>query len=374
MKEIGLYLHIPFCRHKCLYCDFNSYEGREQEAARYIAAMLKELELYRNKHNLKYRTVYIGGGTPTVIHYALIRVVMERLQPDLLPGAEVSMECNPGTVTEESLNAYRRMGINRLSIGLQAWQQQLLRDIGRIHDAGTFVKSFGMARKAGFDNINVDLMFALPGQTQGMWEETLRAVAELGPEHLSCYSLKLEEGTRLHAMHQQGSLTLPDEEEDRRMYHSTAEILAGYGYHQYEISNYAREGRACLHNLVYWHNEEYLGLGAGSHSKLDGRRFWNYREPERYAGCVEAGSYPVEDGESISRAEDMWETAFLALRLNEGLSEADFEERYQASVDCIYGAKINKLKVCGLLEKKNGFVRLTAKGRDLSNLVFVELM
>lgn len=374
MKEIGLYIHIPFCRRKCLYCDFNSYEGKEQEASCYTEALLKELELYQRKNPFKYQTVYIGGGTPTVIHYFLIGEIMKRLGPGLVPGAEVSMECNPGTVTQESLSYYRNVGINRLSIGLQAWQQPLLRGIGRIHDAEAFRTSFEMARKVGFDNINVDLMFSLPGQTPAMWEETLRHVSFLNPEHLSCYSLKLEEGTKLHAMHQEGMLKLPDEDEDREMYHQAAALLAQYGYHQYEISNFAKEGFECRHNLVYWHNREYLGLGAGSHSKLDGRRFWNYKELGRYIGCVDAGYFPIEDGEEINRDEDMWETVFLGLRLNEGLSVKAFEARYDVSFTHRYGPKIDKLAEQGLVELRDGFVRLTSKGRDLSNIVFVELM
>ncbi len=374
MKEIGLYIHIPFCRSKCLYCDFNSYEKREGDSPEYVRALLRELSAYQEKYGLKFKTAFIGGGTPTVINYGLIGALMEKLMPQLVEGAEVTMECNPGTVSGESLAYYRSMGINRLSIGLQAWQPELLRTLGRIHGREEFLEAYYGARKAGFHNISVDLMFALPGQTMEMWEETLMKVCSLEVDHISCYSLKLEEGTRLYELHNAGKVLLPDEDMDRDMYAKAIEILEMHGYSQYEISNFARKGMESRHNLIYWHNEEYLGIGAGSHSKLQGSRFWNCKDIARYIESLGNGELPVEDSEQPDINEDMWETIFLALRLNEGLRLSDFENRYKTDFMGKYGAAVKKLEVNGLVYLEDGRLKLTGRGRDLSNSVFIEFM
>lgn len=374
MKEIGLYVHIPFCRSKCLYCDFNSYERREKDAPEYIGAMLDELSAYRERNNFIYKSVFIGGGTPTVINCSLIGKLIERLAPDTRSGAEITMECNPGTVTEDSLNYYRSIGINRLSVGLQAWQEDLLSRIGRIHGLKDFIYTYENARKAGFDNISADLMFALPGQTMEMWEETLENVCRLGVEHISCYSLKLEEGTKLYRLHEEGKVQLPDEDTDRDMYARALDILRSFGYNQYEISNFARKGKECRHNLVYWRNEEYLGIGAGSHSKLDNRRFWNFRDIDLYISQLRKGELPVEGYEEVAASEDMWETIFLALRLNEGLDLQCFSSKYRIDFMKKYGAVVNRLSEQGLLTLYDNRLKLTGRGRDLSNSVFIEFM
>ncbi len=374
MKEIGLYIHIPFCRSKCMYCDFNSYERREGDGAAYVSALLKELALYQEKYDFLYKTVFIGGGTPTVINYSLIGSIMDKLGQYIKAGAEVSMESNPGTVTIESLKYYRSLGINRLSIGLQAWQDKLLKGLGRIHSREDFLQTYDSAREAGFENISTDLMFALPGQTSEMWGETLEQVCRLSPEHISCYSLKLEEGTRLHKLHGEGKIKLPDEELDRDMYRMAADILEHYGYTQYEISNFAMKGKECRHNLIYWNNEEYLGIGAGSHSKLESTRFWNICDIDRYMDTINHRMLPVEGQEDISTEEDMWETIFLALRLNEGLDVAGFEKSYGVDFKIRYETALKKLTAYGLVVMENGRLRLTDKGRDLSNSVFVEFM
>ncbi len=374
MKEIGLYIHIPFCRSKCLYCDFNSYERRESDASDYVAALLRELEAYQEKYSFIYKTVFIGGGTPTVINCSLIGSIMEKLAPYIKAGAEISMESNPGTVTYESLKYYRSLGINRLSIGLQAWQEELLRGLGRIHTLEDFLIAYNSAREAGFENINADLMFALPNQTLSMWKETVEKVCELGVEHISCYSLKLEEGTKLCEMHEKGKVQLPDEELDREMYQTAVDILNKHGFSQYEISNFAKINMECKHNIIYWRNEEYLGVGAGSHSKLDGRRFWNYKDIERYTSLALQGELPVEGQEELKRDEDMWETIFLALRLNEGLDIPDFEKKYGVDFQSRYGSALNKLMPHELIFMEEGRLKLTDKGRDLSNSVFIEFM
>ncbi|HYE81192.1 MAG TPA: radical SAM family heme chaperone HemW [Clostridia bacterium] len=374
MKELGLYVHIPFCRSKCLYCDFNSYERREGDAADYTAALLRELAAYQKEYNFIYKTVFIGGGTPTVINCTLIGDIMEKLTPYIKTGAEISMEANPGTVTPDSLRYYKGLGINRLSMGLQAWQEELLWGLGRIHSREDFVHSYDWARKAGFDNINVDLMFGLPKQTLEMWEETLEQVCSLGVEHVSCYSLKLEEGTRLCELHKQGRIQLPDEELDREMYRLAVDILHTHGCNRYEISNFARKGRKCRHNLIYWRNEEYLGIGAGSHSRLDGRRFWNYKDIDQYNHLTGQGKLPVEGYEKLSVDEDMWETIFLALRLDEGLDLKGFEKKYKVDFQTRYKNALNKLTAQGLVLMEADNLKLTEKGIDLSNSVFIEFL
>lgn len=374
MKELGLYIHIPFCRSKCLYCDFNSVECREAGASEYVAALLEELESYQEKQDFLYKTVFIGGGTPTVINYSLIGLIMEKIAPYIMEGAEVTIESNPGTVSYESLSYYGSLGVNRLSIGLQAWQDELLKSIGRIHSRREFLLAYEAARKAGFSNINIDLMFALPGQTMDMWQETMENVCRLKPEHISCYSLKLEEGTRLYDMHEQGKVCLPGEDMDREMYHSAIGILKAHGYKQYEISNFALENMECRHNLIYWRNQEYLGVGAGSHSKLDGRRFWNIRDIDRYTSTVRQGKLPVEGQEILSQKDEMFEDIILALRLNEGLKLSDFENKYKTDFSRRYGAAVNKLAAQGLVITEEGRLKLTDKGRDLSNSVFIEFL
>ena len=281
-----MYIHIPFCRSKCLYCDFNSFPYREDDAAAYTEALLRELCAYQERYGFIYKTVFIGGGTPTVINCMLLGKIIEELAPRVKAGAEISMESNPGTVTFDTLKYYRSLGINRLSIGLQAWQEGLLRELGRIHTQEDFLNAYYWARESGFDNISTDLIFALPNQTSGMWKETLDKVICLGVDHISCYSLILEEGTRLYELYKEGKVQLPDEELDREMYGMAVDILGCSGYRQYEISNFARKGMECKHNLIYWRNEEYLGIGAGSHSKLEGVRFWNYKDIDRYIGLL----------------------------------------------------------------------------------------
>jgi len=374
MKEIGLYIHIPFCRRKCLYCDFNSYEKREDDAEEYIAALLRELSSYQEKHDFIYKTVFIGGGTPTVINYTLIGSIIEKLAPRIKADAEITMESNPGTVTEESLRYYRSLGINRLSIGLQAWQNELLESIGRIHSLKDFLYAYNSARKVGFDNINTDLMFALPNQTLSMWKETIVNVCSLGVEHISCYSLMLEEGTKLYKMHKEGKVQLPSEDLDREMYGMAVDILDFHGYSQYEISNFARHGMECRHNLIYWENEEYLGVGAGSHSKLDGKRFWNHKDIGQYNKLITQGGLPLEGQEEISGDADMWETVFLALRLNKGLDIPAFEKKYGISFKGKYGNALKKLVGQGLVFVEDNRLKLTDRGRDLSNSVFIEFM
>jgi len=373
MKEIGLYIHIPFCKKKCLYCDFNSYIIHEED--KYIDSLCKEIKFYFKDDKYRLKTVFIGGGTPTVIKCENIGKIMDSIYPFIKKGGEITIECNPETLKKKSIREYYKMGINRLSIGLQAKQNELLKTIGRIHNYEDFLFAYSLAKAQGFENINIDLMFSLPNQTIKMWEETLINVCNLEPTHISCYSLIVEETTPLYKLVKSGELVIPSEDTDRNMYYLTEEILGYRGYKQYEISNYAKEGYECKHNLIYWKNEEYIGVGAGSHSKLGSRRFWNVNGVNEYVFKIENNKNIIEgyeDIEDINEEDDMWETIFLNLRLNEGLNTDDFFNKYGKGFMDIYGDVVMRLKSDGLLDISNKSIFLTKKGKDLANEVFIK--
>jgi oxygen-independent coproporphyrinogen-3 oxidase len=330
--------------------------------------------LYNKQHSFQFKTVFFGGGTPTFIHYKHIEAVMREIEPHIAAGAEISMECNPGTVTYESLKAYREMGINRLSIGLQAWQSELQKTLGRIHDTEQFLINLEQAKQVGFENISADLMFALPGQSLEMWLETVEKVASLGLKHISCYSLKVEEGTPFYKLYQDHKLQLPEDDLDRAMYHGAIDLLSRHGLEQYEISNFAVQGYACKHNLIYWENKEYIGIGAGSHSKLDGVRFSNFKRLEAYMEQVRHKNFPIEEKNLIAMDEDMWETIILSLRLNKGLDIQAFNHKYRVDFMDQYKAAVSKLTKNGLVVMEDHYLKLTQLGIDLSNSVFIEFL
>ncbi|MCQ1530873.1 radical SAM family heme chaperone HemW [Lutispora saccharofermentans] len=373
-KSIGLYVHIPFCQRKCIYCDFNSYDDKAIYEDAYIDALIKELKYYSDQQNYNFKTIFIGGGTPTIINPKNIAKIMKTIEKNIEKEAEITIECNPGTVDQAKIDIYKAAGINRISIGLQAWQDELLNTIGRIHKREDFLRSFSLFRSLGFNNINVDLMFSLPGQSLNMWLETLDNVCRLGAEHISCYSLIVEENTPIHSLIKSGILNAPDEDMDRDMYKAAKAVLKNYGLKQYEISNFAKEGFCCEHNLIYWKNGEYAGVGAGSHSKIDGKRFWNFSGLDEYIKNIEAGKAAVEGNEDISIREDMWETIILGLRLNSGIGISDFNAKYEINFIEEYGNALSKLIKEGLITIQDDRVRLTHKGQDLSNRVFVEFM
>lgn len=374
MKSIGLYIHIPFCKKKCLYCDFNSYDNKNLEEDAYIFALIEELKHYINKQEYEFKTVFIGGGTPTIINPGNIAKIMKSIEKSIKNDAEITIECNPGTVDKNKIDIYKSLGINRISIGLQAWQDDLLSTIGRIHKRDDFLKSFNLFRQAGFNNINVDLMFSLPGQSMEMWIETLENVCNLGVEHISCYSLIVEEGTPIYYLIESGKLQIPDEDMDREMYKAAKAVLKNYGLYQYEISNFAKEGFNCAHNLVYWSNEEYLGVGAGSHSKIDNKRFWNYSNLDDYIKSIRAGKLIVEGYENIDSKEDLWETIILGLRLNSGIIISSINKKYNIDFLKQYEKTLQQLEKEGLLQILKDRISLTDKGQDLSNRVFVQFM
>lgn len=381
MKQtLELYIHIPFCVRKCKYCDFLSAPQDEETRERYVAALIREISAHRDKGgSYEVSTVFFGGGTPSVLSAVQVRRIFEALRDsfEIGPDAEISIEVNPGTVTEEKLRAYRDCGINRISFGLQSADNEELRLLGRIHTYEEFEENFRLAREHGFDNINVDLMSAIPKQTLESLERTLSKVISLGPEHISAYSLIVEEGTPFFTLYgESGSLEseLPGEEDERQMYYRTKEILSEAGYHRYEISNYAKPGKECRHNLGYWERTEYLGLGLGSSSLIDGVRFRNTEELEFYLNNSGSPKRIQMEQVELSAQEQMEEFMFLGLRKMEGISTEDFKTYFHQDIEKVYGRQIEKLVRDGLLLRQGDRMCLSKQGIDVSNYVFAEFL
>lgn len=369
MKELELYIHIPFCVQKCRYCDFLSAPASVEERQRYVEELCRRIRWWKEAmKDRKVVSIFVGGGTPSILTEGQIRQIFQALGESfgIDPEAEITLEMNPGTDVAEKLSVYREVGINRLSIGLQSASDVELGTLGRIHTYAEFREVYEQARKAGFQNINVDLMSAIPGQTLAGYEQTLKKIAELEPEHISAYSLIIEEGTPFYERYGEGRCAeeLPDEETERAMYVRTREILESYGYHRYEISNYAKEGRECQHNLGYWGRRDYLGIGAGAATLLDHCR-WS--EPNIITdGDVWAQRQEVME---LTREEEMEEFMFLGLRRMDGISKDEFLEAFGESIDRYYRDVIDKLIQEGMLTETEMKIRLTDRGIDLSNYV-----
>lgn len=370
MKDkISLYIHIPFCVRKCLYCDFPSFSGMESIFDDYVRMLCREIdETYSDYRGMEVKSIFVGGGTPSVLPPALLGRISDKIfsRFDVDSKAEITIETNPGTLDAKKLGEMKSMYFNRLSMGLQAWQDRLLKKLGRIHTADEFETNFLQARDAGFKNINVDLMFALPAQSLDDWQETLEKVMKLRPEHISAYSLIIEEGTPFFDMFDRGELKEIDEVTDRKMYYLAKEMLSDKGYKQYEISNFAKEGFECYHNKVYWRTEEYQGFGLGAHSYAGGVRFHNTYDMKEYL----RGEGFRLDKEFLSLQEKQEEFMFMGLRMNEGVSETEFLRRFGESMDSVYGDEIKELISEELLVKKDGRLSLTDRGVDISNSVF----
>jgi oxygen-independent coproporphyrinogen-3 oxidase len=376
--ELGVYVHIPFCRSKCHYCDFVSYPGRsEEEKKGYLAALLKETDLYREQlPGLRTETLYIGGGTPTCLTggqlYALLESLGERL--GMIKGAEVTVEGNPGTLDRNKLAALKEEGCTRLSLGVQSFNQQELELMGRIHTVREVYQTVEEARETGFDNINLDLMYGLPGQEYDQWVDTLQKVLRLAPEHLSLYQLNYEEGTPFYRLLAEGTFEQFDQETARRMHEAAIDLLQDSGYQHYEISNFALPGRQSRHNIKYWRNQEYLGLGAGASGYVSGVRYTNQSGLEDYCRAVEAGSQPVETSEVIDGDLMVREAVFLGLRLLEGLNKKEFYFRYGVKIEEEFKDALNDLVSKGLLANSPERVALTREGLYLANQVFMEFL
>lgn len=375
---LELYVHIPFCARKCLYCDFLSAPAHETVRERYVEALRSEIAGRGEEHRGALVTsVFLGGGTPSLLAGAqagaLIGEIGSRFR--LAEDAEITVEINPGTVDPGKLSAYRDAGVNRLSIGLQSADDGELEAIGRIHTWERFLESYRQVRQAGFDNVNVDLMSALPGQTVDSWRRTLSRVLSLvpQPEHISAYSLILEEGTPLYDRYTKGALELPDEDEERLMYRETKRILEAEGYRRYEISNYAKEGFECVHNCGYWQRRDYLGLGIGAASMVGNVRFKNAEDLDRYLeeplGCR-------QEERALTVEEQMEEFMFLGLRLTDGVEGRAFFEVFGRTPESVYGGVIEKNIRDGLLEYGDGKKKLalTERGLDLANYVMAQFL
>lgn len=363
-KELEIYLHIPFCVRKCGYCDFLSFAAGVEVRERYVERLLEEIKQSRELgQRYKVATVFIGGGTPSILEGEGIARILKQIQAvfSLQEDAEITIEANPGTVNREKLGIYRAVGINRISFGLQSTEDKELKRLGRIHTYQEFLESFEMAREAGFQNINVDLMSALPGQTLESWCKTLERITKLSPEHISAYSLILEEGTDFYRKYQGHQEYLPSEEEERLMYECTGEILSRWGYQQYEISNYAREGYRCRHNLGYWERAEYKGYGLGAVSLLENIRMTNQTDIKEYL----RGNYAKSE-EHLTEEAIREEYFFLGLRKTEGVEIGIYQEHYQ---ELLY-----KLQMQQLLAEKDGRIYLTKRGIDVSNYVFAQFI
>jgi len=377
MTAAGLYIHIPFCSSKCNYCDFNSYAGKLHYASEYFNSMEKEIEMYHDemKNNL-INTIFIGGGTPSCVDKKYIRDILTKCRANfnITGDCEVTIESNPGTLDMEKLTAYRCEGINRISIGLQAYQSNLLEYLGRRHSPHDFISSIGMSKRAGFCNINADVIFGIPGQTMEDWKETLRVLANSDITHISAYSLKVEEGTKFGDMLEKGELIQVEDELDRDMYHYAIEYLKQNGFHQYELSNFAKPGYECRHNLTYWKRVDYLGFGAGAHSLLNDIRFSNEYSIEEYIKCVEQQKKPVNEKYTVDLPERMSEYMFLGLRLTQGVSNSEFRNLFKQDMFAKYTDSFEELLKSKLIEIEGENVRLTGLGLDLANQVFVKFV
>lgn len=373
LKEIALYIHIPFCKQKCFYCDFPSYASLDHLKDDYVDALCKEID--EKVTDYKIKSIFIGGGTPSYLEINQIYKLLKTISKlNLTENMEFTMECNPGALEKEKLETMLSGGVNRISMGLQAVQNSLLKDIGRIHSFKQFEENFNLARKVGFKNINVDLMFGLPNQKVDKWKESLETIAKLNPEHISAYSLIIEEGTAFYKLWERNKLILPSEDDEREMYSTTKEILKEHGYNQYEISNYAKPGYECYHNKVYWRCDDYLGVGSASSSFIDGKRIKNIEDVKSYIEKVNSNESVIEEVIENSKEDNMEEFIFMGLRMNVGVSINEFKGRFGIHINSIYKDVIEKNINKKLLVLENDILRLTDKGIELSNLVMSDFI
>lgn len=381
-KSLELYVHIPFCVRKCEYCDFLSAPAGADTQQEYVRNLLLEIEQKGVRcTDYEVTTIFFGGGTPSILKAGWIADILNAIHRNfkVRKDAEITIECNPGTLTFEKLSIYKSAGINRISVGLQSASDAELRELGRIHTYEDFLKSYDLIRKKGFSNVNIDLMAALPGQTLKSYEQTLQRVLALKPEHISAYSLIIEEGTPFYEKYEADELLrekgekpqmLPSEETERLMYERTKELLLAHGYERYEISNYARRGYACRHNIGYWRRENYLGFGLGSASLLENERFHNTTDLTDYLG----GDYLAYEQEKLDKKSQMEEFMFLGLRMTDGISTECFRQTFGLTVELVYGPVLEQQIADQLLRKEDGRIFLTERGLDVSNYVMAQFL
>ena len=379
--ELGIYIHMPFCKQKCYYCDFVSYTNKESKVKEYIDCVIKEINSYElEKYNIT--TIYIGGGTPSFVNGYDIKRIIENIRNKLknnntkLEDIEITIEVNPGTVTAEKLRNYKEAGIIRISVGLQATQDKLLKQIGRIHNYQDFLNTYKLLKQVGFENINVDLMIGLPNQHIKDLKESLEKIVDLNPTHISVYSLIVEEGTPINNLLEEGKIELPDEEQERRMYWYVKDFLELKGYNHYEISNFSKKGKESKHNMNCWNQEQYIGIGAAAHSYLNDVRYSNTSNLEEYIKNIKENNIEknrnIEEEQTLENKRN--EFMMLGFRKIEGVDIAKFKEKFIDNPIFLYKDKIKKLTDEGLIEVDLNNIRLTSKGLDLANIVFEEFI
>ena len=377
-KELGIYIHIPFCKQKCYYCDFISYSNKCDEIPEYIRSLIKEIDEFDFK-NYKVTTIYFGGGTPSYIDSDYIKQILAKINEKIqYKNAEITIEVNPGTVTEKKLKDYIEAGINRISIGLQSTKNQLLKQIGRIHTYEEFLDTYNLAKKVGFKNINIDLMLGLPNQSIEDLKESLEKIVTLNPNHISVYSLIIEEGTPISKLLEEGKIQLPEEDEERRMYWYVKNFLELNGYNHYEISNFSKKGEESKHNMNCWNQKEYVGFGVAAHSYINGVRYSNTEKIEKYIENIQRlhntkeAIYEIHEKQTIKDKQK--EYMLLGLRKIEGVSIAKFKEKFVENPIFLFRKELDILSKENLLEIDGDKIRLTIKGLDLANQVWEEFV
>ena len=377
MKDLSIYIHIPFCESKCHYCDFVSFPKKFKNLEEYFHCLIIELSLYKEKLNgYKVKTIFIGGGTPSAIDAKHISQVLDYIYSNFntYNDMEISIEINPGTINLDKLKAYKESGINRISIGLQTLNNDILKVLGRIHTAEDFYQSYKMVEEVGFENINVDLIFDLPDQTLDLGMKDVETLVDLGVKHISYYSLIIEPGTLIDRWNQEDKLNLLDEDNERRLYHKVKKYLMDKGYNHYEISNFALDGYKCSHNMAYWKIKPYLGVGLNSHSNLFGKRFSNTSDLDSYIEILSEDKLPIVEEEIIDNATEMSEFCIFGLRLIEGIDKEEFRNRFELDIDELYKNSIEEHRNNGLLIDDGKYLRLSDKGLDLANLVELDFL
>src|SRR5665648_133669 len=376
--KLGLYLHFPYCVAKCPYCDFNSYQLKEDnQISSYIPALYQEITAYSKKlKKSNVKAIYLGGGTPTILSGAQICNILEFCKDKFTidKNAEITIEANPGTLDGEKIKLLIESGINRLSLGAQSFNNLLLKKLGRIHNTQDIIDSYYLAREMGFNNINLDIMFALPDQTTEDLKVTLKKAVSLKSDHLSLYNLTIHPETKYYEKYKKGQLNLPGEDEEFNMYHWAINFLEENDFEHYEIANFARPNKRSMHNLIYWQNLPYLGIGAGAYSFLKGYRYMNFKDPVKYINEISIGKLPIDQGEKLSIKKRMIETIILGLRTKDGISYKKFLKRFKVDINSIFHQQINKLVNLKLLIKDDCRIKLTKKGIFLANIVFREFV
>lgn len=376
-KDLGLYVHIPFCVRKCEYCDFLSWSVGEEEREQYVNALLSEIESYRDfVKGYRVSTIFVGGGTPSVLRPKQMERILQKIYEvfELEKRPEITIEVNPGTVDEEKLQCYKANGVNRLSMGLQSVKDEKLRLLGRIHTYQEFAESYELARKVGFDNISIDLISSVPGQTLQEWKEELEIAAVQNPEHISVYQLIIEEGTPFYEKYAEHPELLPDEETSREIYLWTGRFLKEAGYEQYEISNYAKPGKESRHNLKYWERGDYLGLGLGAASMVRNIRMSNTKDMKTYLERCDKPKTMREDVQFLEEPRQMEEFMFLGLRKTRGVSKKEFRRIFGREMDMVYEKALHKCLENGMLLEHKDRIFLSEEGTLLSNMVLSEFL